>query len=165
MTTYSDSKPMIDGVRMRLCVTVWNATVAVAWQNATTSMTARLLTRISAMSQKPREPKGIGLPHARLAVAKPMAISARTAKMIQYRLRARAVGNGPVPGRESAPEPARFFSGVASAVSNSSMPDTSENSAKASSGRSGVVRSMAVLMVRSSLYRRLMRGGAGAAAG
>ena len=30
MATYSDSNPMMDGVMMRLFVTVWNATVAVA---------------------------------------------------------------------------------------------------------------------------------------
>ena len=62
MTMYSDSKPMIDGVRMRLCVTVWKDTVAMACANATTTMTMRLVARCSAMSANPRVPKGIGLP-------------------------------------------------------------------------------------------------------
>lgn len=38
MRTYSESRPMIDGVRIRLCVTVWNKTVATPWQKAASTM-------------------------------------------------------------------------------------------------------------------------------
>jgi hypothetical protein len=63
---YSDSKPMIEGVMMRLFVAVWKLTVATAWQTATTSITMMLSTRMFAMIQKPSDPGGIGLPQARL---------------------------------------------------------------------------------------------------
>ena len=59
--TNSDSKPMIDGVMMRLLVAVWKLTVAKAWHAATTSITTMLSTRICAISQKPRVPNSIGL--------------------------------------------------------------------------------------------------------
>ena len=62
MATYSDSNPMIDGVMMRLFVTVWKATVATAWATATMTMAITAFMRRSASSQKPRVPKGIGLP-------------------------------------------------------------------------------------------------------
>lgn len=39
---------------IRLFVTVWNATVANAWQRATMMRTTRLRPRRPAMSQKPR---------------------------------------------------------------------------------------------------------------
>ena len=39
ITVYRDSKPMIDGVMIRLTVTVWKLTVANAWQSATITVT------------------------------------------------------------------------------------------------------------------------------
>ena len=51
MATYSDSNPMMDGVIMRLLVTVWNATVATAWQSATTAMAMTEFRRRCAISQ------------------------------------------------------------------------------------------------------------------
>src|SRR5690625_3877981 len=83
IAVYRDSKPMIDGVMMRLLVTVWKAMVAVAWQNAATPMTTSEVPRISAISQKPLEPTGIGLPTASRPSAKPPAIRTSAVRTIQ----------------------------------------------------------------------------------
>ena len=42
---YSDSKPMIEGVMIRLLVMVWKATVASAWHQATTRITVTEVAR------------------------------------------------------------------------------------------------------------------------
>ena len=68
---------------MRLLVTVWKVIVAIAWQNATTAITIREVPRISAISQKPREPTGMGLPIASRPSAKPAASRARPMRTIQ----------------------------------------------------------------------------------
>ena len=60
MARYRDSNPMMDGVMMRLPVTVWKATVAMAWHTATTPMAMRAYMRRWAMSQKLRVPSGAG---------------------------------------------------------------------------------------------------------
>ena len=59
---YSDSNPMIDGVRILLLVTVWNATVAIAWHHATTAIAVTALARRCAISHHPRVPTSSGLP-------------------------------------------------------------------------------------------------------
>jgi hypothetical protein len=74
---------MIDGVMMRLFVTVWKLTVAIAWQKATTAMTTTLVTRSSAMRQKPSEPTGIGLSQASSPKADPPASTTSVARMSQ----------------------------------------------------------------------------------
>lgn len=63
-TRYSDSKPMIDGVMMRLLVTVWKLTVAMACATATSAMTVTSVARCWAIRQNPVEPTGIGFAHA-----------------------------------------------------------------------------------------------------
>src|SRR5699024_409474 len=98
IAVYRDSKPMIDGVMMRLLVTVWKAMVAVAWQNAATPMTTSEVTRISAISQKPLEPTGIGLPTASRPSAKPPAIRTSAVRRIQWGRGAEGPGRGPGPG-------------------------------------------------------------------
>ncbi|BDZ64830.1 hypothetical protein GCM10025877_17680 [Agromyces mangrovi Wang et al. 2018] len=45
MSRYSASKPMIDGVRMRFCVMVWNTTVDTPTAIATTSIAATVSPR------------------------------------------------------------------------------------------------------------------------
>lgn len=68
---------------MRLFVTVWKLTVAMAWQKATTSMTSTLLARICAISQKPRDPGGIGLSQASRPKPKPRDKTMRMDSTIQ----------------------------------------------------------------------------------
>src|SRR5699024_12499102 len=66
MATQRASNPMIDGVMIRLLVTVWKLTVATAWHSATTIMTMTVVPRSPAIRQKPEEPTGIGLSQARI---------------------------------------------------------------------------------------------------
>src|SRR5690606_34719892 len=87
------SKPMIDGVMMRLFVAVWKLTVAIAWQKATIAMTVTLVARISAMRQNPSVPYGIGLSQASRPAANPAASTISTLSSTQYRRRARRVGS------------------------------------------------------------------------
>ena len=63
---YSDSNPMIEGVMIRLLVMVWKATVASAWHQATTRITATDVARTWAIRQKPGESTGMGLRQARM---------------------------------------------------------------------------------------------------
>src|SRR5690606_27934953 len=56
ITTYRASNPMMEGVRIRLLVAVWNSTVATAWQAATITMVATETTRMFTISQNPRVP-------------------------------------------------------------------------------------------------------------
>lgn len=55
---------MIDGVMMRLFVTVWKLTVAMACATATSAITVTSVARCWAMRQNPAVPTGIGFPHA-----------------------------------------------------------------------------------------------------
>ena len=80
---------------IRLFVAVWKLTVAIAWQKATTAMMTTLVTRRSAIRQKPSEPTGIGLSQASRPKAKPAEARASTATTVQYRRRARGVGKAP----------------------------------------------------------------------
>ena len=68
---------MIDGVMIRLLVTVWKLTVAIAWQTATTAIATSELLRICATSQNPSLPTGIGLSTARWANPMPTASMSR----------------------------------------------------------------------------------------
>ncbi len=45
ISVYRESNPMMDGVRMRLSVTVWNTTVPMPCANAATSMAPRTVSR------------------------------------------------------------------------------------------------------------------------
>src|SRR5690606_8917032 len=92
---YSDSNPRMDGVMMRLVVTVWKATVATAWQTATSSITITLVRRRSAISQKPFDPTGMGLSQASSPIANPAESTIRVERMMTYRRRAPGADNGP----------------------------------------------------------------------
>ena len=65
MSTYSDSNPMIEGVMMRLLVTVWNVTVASAWQKVTVAITTIEVTRIVEMRHQRSLKSSYSLPHVR----------------------------------------------------------------------------------------------------
>src|SRR5690625_4171525 len=55
ISVYSESKPMIDGVRMRFCVTVWKTTVPTPWAKAATAMAPTIVARRGrAKSKEPR---------------------------------------------------------------------------------------------------------------
>src|SRR5699024_8419672 len=136
IAVYRDSKPMIDGVMMRLLVTVWKAMVAVAWQNAATPMTTSEVTRTSATSQRPLEPTGIGSPTASRPSAKPPAVRTSAVRTIQERRRADASGKGPKSARGAPPGPrdrAVSVGEVAMApVAEAGEPDTSRTGWKTS---------------------------------
>ena len=77
-TRYRDSKPMIEGVMIRLFVTVWKLTVATAWATATSAITTTAVARCWAMRQNPGVPTGSGLSQARRPNAEPRAITPST---------------------------------------------------------------------------------------
>ena len=74
---------MIDGVMMRLLVTVWKATVAMDWQAATITMVRMLLARSLAMIQNPSEPNGMGLSQASKPIPKNRASPIMMDRVIQ----------------------------------------------------------------------------------
>src|SRR5690625_2870521 len=86
---------MIDGVRIRFVVTVWNATVAVAWQNATMAITSTFLPRRPTIRQNPSVPAGIGLSQMTRPRANTAVSTIRPVSTIQYRRRTPVLGSGP----------------------------------------------------------------------
>ncbi len=68
---------------IRLFVTVWKDTVAIAWQTTTIRMTRSAMARRSAMRQNPAVPNSMGLPQARMPAAEMSASALSTPIRIQ----------------------------------------------------------------------------------